>query len=809
MKKTTALLLMLFLLFSIFCFFPFNIEANATGANWLNGWTYRKSHNINAAVSATVNYQVNITVNYGAGTSNSFNVYLNSKCKTTFADVRFTDDDGSTLLDYYCYSNTTSNNAVFWVEVKDDLSSAQVIYIYYGRADAVSVSSGSATFPLFDNFDDNSLALWTQYTGAGGTIGVSGSTLTLTIAAQSKSTAELYSLTTFGRNYAVRSRVTFGAGVTFIYKGIGFGLHDGADFKVLQSSESIQSPHAFDTTDYLLVRKSSTYYFTAAAWTNTISIFETRRISVSSTGLEIGGNSYTYSTNIPADGAWYVCPYIEGSVVGSISLDWIFVRQYVAAEPVHSVWGSEEFAVFYITFRHNSGGIFKTNGTTRADSAVVGFANTSVIELVAVVQSSSYTFLNFTWSGGSSSTNPKNYTIIVNMTIWCYFGTSPTATPYITSRYSFTPSRPYKSEVIIFDGSSSVSSSAITDYSWNFGDGNTTNGNYPTITHKYYTVNNFSVTLTITSSVGTNAFTQQVSVFDYHTPFSRFTISPTTQYIGLNVTFDASSSKSLEGIITNYYWQFGDAVTENAAIPTTKHIYTPIASVFIVNLTITDSHGKIDWWVCNVTIIDYHNPIARFEYHSSGQYVNQQIHFNATSSETFEGIITNYSWDFGDTNTDSGVLVSHDYTSNGTYTVSLTVTNSHSKTDVWGVNINITNQVIFIVARFNFNISNPHPNSTIAFDGTISVSSSSITLYNWNFGDNSTSSLSTPTHIYSLVGDYNVVLNVTSSAGWNNTSQIINVQTTGGGVTSNITMGIVLVLMVVAVFIFFIIKGRK
>lgn len=114
---------------------------------WLTGWGYRKSHVINYAAGAGTLYQKQVTVHYGSGTDGDDDVYLNSHCRTDFGDVRFTDDDGTTLLDYWMESKVDSDYAVFWVEVADDLSTVnQTIYVYYGKADATTTSNLTNTF---------------------------------------------------------------------------------------------------------------------------------------------------------------------------------------------------------------------------------------------------------------------------------------------------------------------------------------------------------------------------------------------------------------------------------------------------------------------------------------------------------------------------------------------------------------------------------------------------------------------------------------------------------------------------------------
>ena len=132
------------------------------GAIWLLGWSYRKSHVINPVVGAGTNYQIKITCHYGSGTDNGEDVYLNGHCRTDFGDIRFTGDDGATLLDYWMGRKSDSNYATFWVEVKDDLSNnPAVIYVYYGNSSATTTSNGEDTFLFFDDMEEGE-EKWTK-----------------------------------------------------------------------------------------------------------------------------------------------------------------------------------------------------------------------------------------------------------------------------------------------------------------------------------------------------------------------------------------------------------------------------------------------------------------------------------------------------------------------------------------------------------------------------------------------------------------------------------------------------------------------
>jgi PKD repeat protein len=63
-------------------------------------------------------------------------------------------------------------------------------------------------------------------------------------------------------------------------------------------------------------------------------------------------------------------------------------------------------------------------------------------------------------------------------------------------------------------------------------------------------------------------------------------------------------------------------------------------------------------------------PIASFTYSCTGLTCN----FDGTTSSDTDGSITSYAWNFGDGNSGAGVTTSHTYSTGGTYTVVLTVT---------------------------------------------------------------------------------------------------------------------------------------
>jgi len=116
---------------------------------------YRKSHTINGSpVGLLSNYVIRFVVHYGSGIDSAEDVYLDNNCRSDFGDVRFTESDGTTQLDYWIEDLTDGFDAVFWVEVDSIPASpgSTTVYIYYGNIAATTTSNGRSTFDWFDDF---------------------------------------------------------------------------------------------------------------------------------------------------------------------------------------------------------------------------------------------------------------------------------------------------------------------------------------------------------------------------------------------------------------------------------------------------------------------------------------------------------------------------------------------------------------------------------------------------------------------------------------------------------------------------------
>ena len=168
------------------------------------------------------------------------------------------------------------------------------------------------------------------------------------------------------------------------------------------------------------------------------------------------------------------------------------------------------------------------------------------------------------------------------------------------------------------------------------------------------------------------------------------------------------------------------------------------------------------------------SPVANFTDSVSGLTVN----FTNTSTDT-GGTITSYAWNFGDGSTSTSASPSHTYTTAGTYTVSLQVTDSTGATNTKSGSVTVSSGASGKpVASFTDSVNG----LAVAFTNTSTDTGGTISSYAWNFGDGSTSTSASPSHTYTAAGTYTVSLQVTDNTGASNsTSQSVTVSSGGGG----------------------------
>ena len=145
-------------------------------------------------------------------------------------------------------------------------------------------------------------------------------------------------------------------------------------------------------------------------------------------------------------------------------------------------------------------------------------------------------------------------------------------------------------------------------------------------------------------------------------------------------------------------------------------------------------------------------PAAKFSYNINGF----DVMFNNSSTDA-----TSYTWDFGDGTSSNETNPTHTFDKKGKYTVILTVSDNNDKFSEYSEEVAIG----FPVASFEYVADK----QTVTFTNT-SINSSS---YEWDFGDNTTSTEKDPVHVFDEEGTYTVVLTAIDGADRSQFSQDI------------------------------------
>ena len=212
------------------------------------------------------------------------------------------------------------------------------------------------------------------------------------------------------------------------------------------------------------------------------------------------------------------------------------------------------------------------------------------------------------------------------------------------------------------------------------------------LTDYYYFVSNFSVKgeyyyYVWADDIYNNSEKSNIEKFVIaYKPTANFTFSPSNPTDLDNITFDASSSYDEDGYIVNYTWQFYIWKTEGYTLTATLYgkvvIYRfsenspspdrPHKAV----LTVYDNDGAWDTTEKEIFVSNI-PPVANFTF-SGNLTVGEPILFNDMSYDP-DGSVEIIAWDFGDGTVVSGARrnyrnITHSYTRNGIFNVTLNVT---------------------------------------------------------------------------------------------------------------------------------------
>lgn len=310
--------------------------------------------------------------------------------------------------------------------------------------------------------------------------------------------------------------------------------------------------------------------------------------------------------------------------------------------------------------------------------------------------------------------------------------------------------------VVDVDGSGSTDpDGTIASYSWDFGDGSPAVTG-ATATHAYGIAGTFPVTLTVTDDDGaTDTATVDVTV-DVPNLSPAAVIDPVSP-AGLTVDVDGSGSSDPDGVLVDWQWTFGDGGTASGA--TASHTYAG-GGTFTITLTVTDNRGGQASASTEVTIVAPNQaPTAVI---GTPVVTGLSVDVDGTGSSDPENTALTYAWTFGDGATATGATASHAYATDGTYTVTLLVTDAGGASNSATTTVTVATPNAAPVAVIGTPVVD---HLTVQVDGSGSNDDGAVAGYAWTFGDGGTASTAVATHSYATAGTYTVTLVVTDNLG--------------------------------------------
>lgn len=282
---------------------------------------------------------------------------------------------------------------------------------------------------------------------------------------------------------------------------------------------------------------------------------------------------------------------------------------------------------------------------------------------------------------------------------------------------------------------------SISSYTWS------TNENTPTITIN----NNGDYWVRVTNQTGCQAS----DTINVNTAGALANVDFTydaTACLGDTSGFTNTSTVQSPYNIIQSVWSYGDTSLNDTLTDGANYYTAPGAYNVTLSVT-TDSN-------CVATeskyLVIFEKPVADFVYEIG--CAGTPFVFRDRSTGPTNDPIMQYFWEFGDGSTSSFTNPTHEYTTDGEYEVTLTVTSTAGCTSTFTDTINVYPELEAEITATNLCFG-----QTVQFMET--GPSYSISTYFWEFGDSDFSFDESPTHNYAQEGTKVVRLTVTNALG--------------------------------------------
>lgn len=215
--------------------------------------------------------------------------------------------------------------------------------------------------------------------------------------------------------------------------------------------------------------------------------------------------------------------------------------------------------------------------------------------------------------------------------------------------------------------------------------------------------------------------------------------------------------------ITSWEWDFGDGSFSSFQNP--EHQYLEVG-MYAVSLRVVCNDGSFDTYTDTIKVANIIPPTCTSHFTFSPDSISPAIiHFTDHSIATGDTIIS-WQWDFGDLTVGStSQNPNHQFSSVGTYVVSLSIITSGGCSSVYSDNISVSNVIPGCHASFTYKADSVSGNPNAIFFYDNSTAADPIISWKWHFGDGDSAYAQNPAHIFPHAGVYDISLTIQTQNG--------------------------------------------
>ena len=370
--------------------------------------------------------------------------------------------------------------------------------------------------------------------------------------------------------------------------------------------------------------------------------------------------------------------------------------------------------------------------------------------------------LTVTDDGLPDGTNKKTTTSSIQFTV-----TPPPANQPPVALFTVDTNNVFAPVVINFTDASTDADGRIVSWLWEFETGRSVFYNaqtyQKTVTYTFNKSGTYPVKLTVRDDGNlSNTYVLDI-VIKNNAPVPILSASPNPVLSQTLVSFFGNNSYDSDGNITKYAWDFGDGTVIAQGTTSESHTYSK-PGTYKSSLTVTDNIGDSSTANLLITVTN-RNPVARITYTSLNVKAPGSLTLNGDTSSDQDGIIVSYYWTVSNGLSASTPNATFNFTTEGTYTVTLLVTDDLGGTSSTSVIVTVSPPdnvlpIAILVSDKNTGVIN----DTFIFNSSSSYDpDGNIILYKLDFGDGTATQFVTPalvSHIYKSIGVFTAKLSV-------------------------------------------------